>query len=163
LALFIAISVQGVPLRIEIGPRDLKAEQAVVVRRDNGDKETIKQAGIEKYITDTLERVQADMYNRAKNDLDASLAVAHTWSEFNSMLDKQKIIQAPFCGDGDCEGKIKKDSARDQDLEPGAPSMGAKSLCIPFDQPMEITADTKCVYPECSQAAKFYTLFGRSY
>lgn len=52
---------------------------------------------------------------------------------------------------------------RDQDLEPGAPSMGAKSLCIPFDQPMEITADTKCVHPECGQAAKFYTLFGRSY
>lgn len=41
--------------------------------------------------------------------------------------------------------------------------MGAKSLCIPFDQPADITADTKCVYPECSQAAKFYTLFGRSY
>lgn len=40
--------------------------------------------------------------------------------------------------------------------------MGAKSLCIPFEQPMEITADTKCVYP-CGQAAKFYTLFGRSY
>lgn len=155
--------LKGVPLRIEVGPRDLKAEQAVVVRRDNGDKQTIKQAGIEKYIQETLERVQADMYNRAKEDLDANLAVANTWSEFNSMLDKQKIIQAPFCGDGDCEGKIKKDSARDQDLEPGAPSMGAKSLCIPFDQPADITADTKCVYPECSQAAKFYTLFGRSY
>lgn len=40
--------------------------------------------------------------------------------------------------------------------------MGAKSLCIPFEQPMEITADTKCVYP-CGQPAKFYTLFGRSY
>lgn len=52
---------------------------------------------------------------------------------------------------------------RDQDLEAGAPSMGAKSLCIPFDQPMELTADTKCVYPECDQPAKFYTLFGRSY
>lgn len=51
---------------------------------------------------------------------------------------------------------------RDQDLEPGAPSMGAKSLCIPFEQPMEIAADTKCVYP-CGQPAKFYTLFGRSY
>ena len=52
---------------------------------------------------------------------------------------------------------------RDQDLEAGAPSMGAKSLCIPFDQPMELTADTKCVYPECDQPAKYYTLFGRSY
>ncbi|XP_058947163.2 bifunctional glutamate/proline--tRNA ligase [Pocillopora verrucosa] len=155
--------LKGVPLRIEIGPRDLKSEQAVLVRRDTGEKRVIKQAGIEKEIPETLERVHSDMYQRAKEDLDANLAVAHTWTEFNAMLDKQKIIQAPFCGDGSCEGRIKKDSARDQDLEPGAPSMGAKSLCIPFDQPMEITADTKCVYPGCPQAPKCYTLFGRSY
>nr|XP_058947163.1 bifunctional glutamate/proline--tRNA ligase-like [Pocillopora verrucosa] len=155
--------LKGVPLRIEVGPRDLKSEQAVLVRRDTGEKRVIKQAGIEKEIPETLERVHSDMYQRAKEDLDANLAVAHTWTEFNAMLDKQKIIQAPFCGDGSCEGRIKKDSARDQDLEPGAPSMGAKSLCIPFDQPMEITADTKCVYPGCPQAPKCYTLFGRSY
>ncbi|RMX52849.1 hypothetical protein pdam_00011314 [Pocillopora damicornis] len=155
--------LKGVPLRIEVGPRDLKSEQAVLVRRDTGEKRVIKQADIEKEIPETLERVHSDMYQRAKEDLDANLAVAHTWTEFNAMLDKQKIIQAPFCGDGSCEGRIKKDSARDQDLEPGAPSMGAKSLCIPFDQPMEITADTKCVYPGCPQAPKCYTLFGRSY
>ncbi|PFX18452.1 Bifunctional glutamate/proline--tRNA ligase [Stylophora pistillata] len=155
--------LKGVPLRIEVGPRDLKSEQAVMVRRDTGEKRVIKQAGIEKEIPETLERIHSDMYKRAKDDLDSNLAVAHTWTEFNAMLDKQKIIQAPFCGDGTCEGKIKKDSARDQDLEPGAPSMGAKSLCIPFDQPLEITADTKCVYPGCDQTPKCYTLFGRSY
>lgn len=155
--------LKGVPLRIEVGPRDLKSEQAVMVRRDTGEKRVIKQAGIEKEIPETLERIHSDMYKRAKDDLDSNLAVAHTWTEFNAMLDKQKIIQAPFCGDGTCEGKIKKDSARDQDLEPGAPSMGAKSLCIPFDQPLEITADTKCVCPGCDQTPKCYTLFGRSY
>lgn len=155
--------LKGVPLRIEVGPRDVKADQAVVVRRDNGEKTSIKQDGIEDNIKETLERIHHDMYNKAKEELNANLTVAHTWREFNSMLDDNKIIQAPFCGEGDCEGKIKKDSARDQDLEPGAPSMGAKSLCIPFDQPMEITADTKCVYPGCGQPPKFYTLFGRSY
>ncbi|XP_068687645.1 bifunctional glutamate/proline--tRNA ligase-like [Montipora foliosa] len=155
--------LKGVPLRIEVGPRDVKADQAVVVRRDNGEKTSIKQDGIEDNIKETLERIHHDMYNKAKEELNGNLTVAHTWREFNSMLDDNKIIQAPFCGEGDCEGKIKKDSARDQDLEPGAPSMGAKSLCIPFDQPMEITADTKCVYPGCGQPPKFYTLFGRSY
>ncbi|KAJ7378551.1 hypothetical protein OS493_022537 [Desmophyllum pertusum] len=155
--------LKGVPLRIEVGLRDVKAEQAIVVRRDTGDKHTIQQAGIEEYIQETLERVHTDMYDRAKKEMEANLAVAHTWSEFNAMLDKQKIIHVPFCGEGPCEGNIEKDSARDQDLESGAPSMGAKSLCIPFDQPMEITADTKCVHPQCGNAAKFYTLFGRSY
>ncbi|XP_067018170.1 bifunctional glutamate/proline--tRNA ligase-like [Acropora muricata] len=154
--------LKGVPLRIEIGPRDVKADQAVVVRRDTGEKTSIQQAGVEETIKAILERIHDDMYDKAKKDLNDNLTVAHTWTEFNSMLDKNKIIQAPFCGECECEGNIKKDSARDQDLEPGAPSMGAKSLCIPFEQPMEITADTKCVYP-CGQPAKFYTLFGRSY
>ncbi len=48
-------------------------------------------------------------------------------------------------------------------LEPGAPSMGAKSLCIPFDQPKKLTPGQKCVGPDCGDIAKFYTLFGRSY
>ncbi|KAK2561535.1 Bifunctional glutamate/proline--tRNA ligase [Acropora cervicornis] len=108
-------------------------------------KTSIQQAGMEETIKEILERIHDDMYDKAKSDLNDNLTVAHTWAEFNSMLDENKV-------------RI----AEDQDLEPGAPSMGAKSLCIPFEQPMEITADTKCVYP-CGQPAKFYTLFGRSY
>lgn len=51
----------------------------------------------------------------------------------------------------------------DEDAEPGAPAMGAKSLCIPFDQPAPITAADKCIHPGCTNAPKYYTLFGRSY
>ena len=52
---------------------------------------------------------------------------------------------------------------RGQDVEVGAPSMGAKSLCIPLKQPAEVTKDTKCIYPECGKPAQSYCLFGRSY
>ncbi len=55
-------------------------------------------------------------------------------------------------------GVVKRDAV----VEEGAPAMGAKSLCIPFDQPREITSQT-CCHPSCGKKAKFYTLFGRSY
>jgi bifunctional glutamyl/prolyl-tRNA synthetase len=48
-------------------------------------------------------------------------------------------------------------------VEEGAPSMGAKSLCIPFTQPEKLKPDTKCIYPNCSKNPKYFTLFGRSY
>ena len=51
----------------------------------------------------------------------------------------------------------------DDGAEPGAPAMGAKSLCIPFKQPAELKEDAKCVYPGCPKKPKYYCLFGRSY
>ena len=72
-------------------------------------------------------------------------------------------FQAPFCGDIPCEDKIKKDSAMNVVVEEGAPAMGAKSLCIPFEQPKLITPDMKCICPGCDKPPAFYTLFGRSY
>lgn len=72
-----------------------------------------------------------------------------------------QVAQIPFCGEIDCEDWIKKTTARDQDVEPGAPSMGAKSLCIPFNPLCELQPGAMCV---CGKnPAKFYTLFGRSY
>ena len=92
----------------------------------------------------------------------SNVAVVETWKEFLQNLDAKKMIKAPFCGGKDCEGHLKNESARDAFVEEGAPSMGAKSLCIPFDQPKPIT-NQKCVRPSCNQAAQYYTLFGRSY
>lgn len=52
---------------------------------------------------------------------------------------------------------------RDEDAEPGAPAMGAKSLCIPFEQPATITESDVCIHPDCKNKPKYFTLFGRSY
>ncbi|CAH3119198.1 unnamed protein product [Porites lobata] len=154
--------LKGVPIRLEVGPRDVKAGQAVMVRRDTGEKPIYSIHHDPHRLRVFILLIRPEFYFRAKKETAANTS-KRTWSESQRLTDTKGIIQAPFCGDGTCEGKIKKDSARDQDLEAGAPSMGAKSLCIPFDQPMELTADAKCVYPECDQPAKYYTLFGRSY
>lgn len=155
--------LKGVPIRIEVGPRDIKQNQVVAVRRHNGQKVTLKNDNLGKQIVDMLEDIQNIMFARAKADLDKYLVVSHNWDDFCNSLDQKKIIQAPFCGEIPCEDNIKKDSARDAVVEEGAPAMGAKGLCIPFKQPEELKPGAKCIHPKCNNKAKFFTLFGRSY
>lgn len=155
--------LKGVPIRVELGPRDIKQNQLVAVRRDTAEKMTLKNQNIGQQLKDLLKNIQDSLFNKAKSDLDSYMIVSHEWGHFCDSLDNKKIIQAPFCGDEDCEDKIKKDSARDAVVEEGAPSMGAKSLCIPFKQPETLKPGTKCINPACKRDAKFFTLFGRSY
>ncbi|XP_067149150.1 bifunctional glutamate/proline--tRNA ligase isoform X3 [Apteryx mantelli] len=153
--------LKGVPVRVEVGPRDMKNQQFVAVRRDTGQKLTFSEHEAEEKLEQILEEIHANLYNRASEDLKSHMVVANTMEDFQKELDSGKIVQIPFCGEIECEDWIKKTTARDQDLEPGAPSMGAKSLCIPFQPLRELQCGAKCV---CSKSpAKFYTLFGRSY
>ncbi|KAM6365598.1 bifunctional glutamate/proline--tRNA ligase isoform 2-T2 [Alca torda] len=153
--------LKGVPVRVEVGPRDMKCQQFVAVRRDTGQKLTFSEHEAEDRLKQILEEIHANLYNRASEDLKSHMVVANSMEEFQKELDSGKIVQIPFCGEIECEDWIKKTTARDQDLEPGAPSMGAKSLCIPFQPLRELQCGTRCV---CGKnPAKFYTLFGRSY
>nr|XP_033793348.1 bifunctional glutamate/proline--tRNA ligase isoform X2 [Geotrypetes seraphini] len=153
--------LKGVPVRLEVGPRDMKNSQFVAVRRDTGEKLTIAENEAEDKLRDLLETIHSNLYNRALKDLKDHMVATDTMEGFQKELDSGKIVQIPFCGETDCEDWIKKATARDQDLEPGAPSMGAKGLCIPFKSLRELQAGTLCV---CGKnPAKFYTLFGRSY
>ncbi|XP_021248652.1 bifunctional glutamate/proline--tRNA ligase isoform X3 [Numida meleagris] len=153
--------LKGVPVRVEVGPRDMKSQQFVAVRRDTGQKLTFSEHEAEDKLKQILEEIHANLYKRASEDLRSHMVVANTMEDFQRELDSGKIVQIPFCGESECEDWIKKTTARDQDLEPGAPSMGAKSLCIPFQPLRELQSGAKCV---CGKnPAKFYTLFGRSY
>ncbi|XP_009892610.1 PREDICTED: bifunctional glutamate/proline--tRNA ligase isoform X2 [Charadrius vociferus] len=153
--------LKGVPVRVEVGPRDMKSQQFVAVRRDTGQKLTFSEHEAEDRLKQILEEIHANLYNRASEDLKSHMVVANTMEDFQKELDSGKIVQIPFCGEIECEDWIKKTTARDQDLEPGAPSMGAKSLCIPFQPLRELQCGARCV---CGKnPAKFYTLFGRSY
>ncbi|XP_076190711.1 bifunctional glutamate/proline--tRNA ligase isoform X4 [Aptenodytes patagonicus] len=153
--------LKGVPVRVEVGPRDMKSQQFVAVRRDTGQKLTFSEHEAEDRLKQILEEIHANLYNRASEDLKSHMVVANTMEDFQKELDSGKIVQIPFCGEIECEDWIKKTTARDQDLEPGAPSMGAKSLCIPFQPLCELQRGAKCVCDK--NPAKFYTLFGRSY
>ncbi|KFM81927.1 Bifunctional glutamate/proline--tRNA ligase, partial [Stegodyphus mimosarum] len=157
--------LKGVPIRIELGPKDMKRNQFVAVRRDTGEKITIGIDSAPNSVLELLDNIHDNMFDRAKKSLDDHLCVSYNWSHFCEKLDKRFIIMAPFCGDIPCEEKIKKESAKTTDelVDPGAPSMGAKSLCIPFQQPAEIMPNTKCINPNCANRPKNFTLFGRSY
>ncbi|XP_062346422.1 bifunctional glutamate/proline--tRNA ligase isoform X2 [Cinclus cinclus] len=153
--------LKGVPVRVEVGPRDMKSQQFVAVRRDTGQKLTLSEHEAEEKLKQVLEEIHANLYSRASEDLKSHMVVASNMEDFQKELDSGKIVQIPFCGEIECEDWIKKTTARDQDLEPGAPSMGAKSLCIPFQPLRELQPGARCV---CGKnPAKFYTLFGRSY
>lgn len=157
--------LKGVPIRIELGPKDLKSSQFVAVRRDTGEKLTISRQNGTKDIKDLLEKIHANMLAKATKDLHDHLKVTKNWNELTTSLDAKNIIIAPFCGGIPCEEKIKADSARDDADADGVqgPAMGAKSLCIPFEQPADILPSDKCIHPQCKDKPKFYTLFGRSY
>lgn len=151
------------PIRIELGPKDIEKDQVVAVRRDTGEKLTFPRKTANQQITNLLEKIQSSLYKKAQEDLNSHKVLLTDWSKFANSLDQKNIILAPFCGESDCEDRIKAESARDEDAEPGAPSMGAKSLCIPLEQPAPIKPEDKCIHPACANKPKYYTLFGRSY
>uniref|UniRef100_A0A674BVZ5 Bifunctional glutamate/proline--tRNA ligase n=1 Tax=Salmo trutta TaxID=8032 RepID=A0A674BVZ5_SALTR len=153
--------LKGVPIRLEVGPKDLKQGQCVAVRRDTGEKITLPEADTEKRLIQLLEDIQTNLFKRASDDLNKHMVVADSMEQFQKDLDQGRIVQIPFCGGIECEDWIKKTTAKDQDLEPGAPSMGAKSLCIPFKPLKPLQPGQMCVSGK--EAAQYYTLFGRSY
>ncbi|ESO04653.1 hypothetical protein HELRODRAFT_78758, partial [Helobdella robusta] len=154
--------LKGVPIRIEIGPKDLQSNQFVAVRRDTGEKSTNKLDNVVEVVNNLLESIHKNLYEKAKKDKEKNTATCTNFTDFCQNLDKNKLIMAPFCGDIPCEEKIKKLSARES-VEEGAPAMGAKGLCIPFDQVIPIKDGDHCIAPDCKNKPKFYTLFGKSY
>lgn len=104
--------LRGVPLRIELGPKDLEKKQLIAVRRDTGEKITVPLANAATEIPKILNTIQAELLSRAEQDLKAHTKIVTDWKEFCPVLDAKNIILAPFCETVDCEENIKKDSAR---------------------------------------------------
>ncbi|XP_063973582.1 bifunctional glutamate/proline--tRNA ligase [Diachasmimorpha longicaudata] len=155
--------LKGVPVRIEMGFKDLEKGEVTLVRRDNSEKTTAKRSQAKNDIKELLKDIHRNMLAKATAELQSHIKQTNNWNEFCKLLDQKNLLLSPFCGEPSCEDQIKADSARSDEEEPGAPSMGAKSLCIPFDQPKVALDSLKCVHPKCSRKPKFYTLFGRSY
>lgn len=105
--------LKGVPIRIELGPKDIKLNQFIAVRRDTGEKLTIKRNEmLTKCVIDLLDNIHTSMYQKATADLGEHTKISRNWTEFCKFLDSKNIILSPFCGDQKCEEKIKGDSAR---------------------------------------------------
>lgn len=138
--------MRGIPVRIEIGPKDIEAGQAVIVRRDNREKTVVSLDNITEAVGEILEKMQADMLAKATAHRDANTHEAHNWEEFTDILTrKQGFIKAMWCGDRACEEAIKDET-------------GATTRCMPFEQ--EHLSDV-CVH--CGKPAKAMVYFGKAY
>ncbi|CAD1476646.1 unnamed protein product, partial [Heterotrigona itama] len=159
--------LKGVPVRIELGPKDLEKNQVTFVRRDNFERVFTNRAEAVTALRALLIDIQANMLSKARENLNEHVKRADSWNEFRFYLNEKNILLSPFCGESSCEDKIKCDSAREglAGEELGTLSMGAKTLCIPFEQPFSSVPFDKqtCIHPDCQNKPKFYTLFGRSY
>ena len=143
---FADCEMRGIPLRIEIGPRDIENGEAVLVRRDTREKETVSFADLSRRVGELLESIQNDMYEHAKAHLEAHTFSATTMDEMEEILDTKKgFVKAMWCGCRECEDAIKEKT-------------GATSRCIPFKQ--EKLSDT-CIY--CGKPAQKMVYFGRAY
>ncbi len=143
---FSECEMRGIPLRVEIGPKDLAANQAVLVRRDTHEKTTVSLDNLEEEVSRMLDTIQSDMLERARKHRDTHTSQAVTWDEFVETVDKKPgFVKAMWCGDVACEEKIKEVT-------------GATSRCMPFAQ--EHLSDT-CVC--CGRPAKKMVYWGRAY
>jgi len=113
-----------------------------------------------------LKTIQSDMFTKAKKAFDSHVVKVTKWADIVPALDAKNVVLIPWCQDSDCEDTIKERSGK-KELAEGevqddrAPSMGAKSLCIPFEQPSEGVKGLNCI--QCGMEAKVWGLFGRSY
>ncbi|WP_342757561.1 proline--tRNA ligase [Kineothrix sedimenti] len=138
--------MRGIPIRIEIGPKDIEAGKCVICRRDNGEKTEVGLEDLEKAVADILQDIQEGMYNKAKAHLSSHIYEARTKEEFVKIFaEKSGFVKAMWCGERECEEKIKED-------------MSVTSRCMPFEQ--ECLSDT-CVY--CGKPAKKMVYWGRAY
>jgi prolyl-tRNA synthetase len=139
--------LRGVPLRIEIGPKDVAQEQVVLARRDRpgrAGKSSVPMAGLASAVTDTLTLIQNDMLQRATEFLEANVREPADYESFKEAV-AQGFARAWWCGSRECEDKIKEETK-------------ATTRCIPFDQP---GGTGHCVV--CGNEAREVAIFARAY
>ncbi|MCD7777030.1 MAG: proline--tRNA ligase [Clostridiales bacterium] len=138
--------MKGIPLRLEVGPRDIEKNQCVIVCRLGRVKQVVSLDDIEKVVPELLDKMQKDLYEKALAHKDAHTFDAVNMEEFDKQLKENPgFVNAMWCGDEECENKIKE-------------LTGATSRCMPFEQ--KHISDT-CVC--CGKPAKVMVSWGKAY
>ncbi len=140
--------LRGTPIRLEIGERDIKAGNVVIVRRDTGEKKNVKIGEAENAVGMLLKEINGELYSRARKFMDAHVHEVKNYGELRKIINEVRgIAQAGWCGDADCESKAKEGT-------------GAKITNMPFDAQKKIEGNN-CVV--CGKKAKYMANFARSY
>ncbi|VEU75692.1 Proline--tRNA ligase [Mycoplasmopsis maculosa] len=141
--------IQGTPLRIEIGPKDIDNNSVTIVRRDNLEKITVAITDVKNIIDKLLDKIHDNLYEQAKKRLDENTIFVDTYDKFKEGISNSKFVIAPFCCLGEAEEKIKAET-------------GATTRCIPkeFDKPLK---KNKCIFSSCSNETNLYVVFAKAY
>ena len=138
--------MRGIPLRLEVGPKDIEKNQVVLVKRENREKLFVSMEVLETMIPRLMDDIQKSLYNKALKHMEERTFTAKDLDELERKInEKQGFIKAMWCGDEACEDKVKERTS-------------ATARCIPFEQ--EITGD-KCLC--CGKDAKHMVIWGRAY
>lgn len=144
---FAEYEMKGVPLRIELGPRDIENGECVICMRCNGEKETVKLDGLADTVEKKLAEAERIMYEKALENREKRTYTCHNMDEIVSCLEQNGdgFVKAMWCGDEACEQTVKEKT-------------GVCSRCIPFEQEQ---IDGKCVC--CGKEAKHMLYWGKAY
>ena len=144
---FAEYEMKGVPLRIEIGPRDIENNQCVVAMRVNGEKEFVSLDNLTETVEAKLAAAREIMYNKALENREAKTYACTSTDQIKAILEEKGdgFVKAMWCGEEECEDKVKE-------------LTGVGSRCIPFDQE---NLDDKCVC--CGKPAKHMVYWGKAY
>jgi prolyl-tRNA synthetase len=137
--------MKGVPLRIEVGPKDVEKKQVVLVRRDDKKKTFVKDKDVEKEVKTSVESIQKSLLEKSKKDLKNMTHEVKNYPDFKKAVEKGGFIKTGWCGNPHCEEQIKTET-------------GATIRIIPFKKE---TGFTKCVY--CEKSSKEVVYFAKSY
>ena len=139
--------MRGFPIRIEIGSKDIENGNCVVCRRDTREKYTVELSEIHDFIVKLLDTIHNDMYERAEKHLKENIFDAKTYEEFKDIADnKPGFIRAMWCGETECEEKIKADTT-------------VTSRCMPWEDQERISETCVC----CGKPAKHLVYWGKAY
>ena len=137
--------MKGIPLRIEIGPKDLEKEQVTFARRHNRQKDAQAITGLMDRVVSELDKIHNDMFADAKKILDNKTVEVDTYEDFKIELEKGRLIKAPICDNPDCEERIKEETSADVRV---------------ITEGIE-DSDSKCI--KCSNQSTIRPLFARGY
>jgi prolyl-tRNA synthetase len=140
--------LKGIPIRLEVGPKDVEKSQAIIVARFESQKRPIKADDAVREVREELEAMHFRMLDAAKKRITAATCETKTWEEFIKAIEDKKLVLAPFCGKEDCEEKIKDETG------------GVTSRCIPLDSKKPQHGE-KCAH--CGNAAEHYVYFAKAY
>jgi prolyl-tRNA synthetase len=139
--------MKGVPIRLEIGPRDIENNQCVLARRDTGEKVQVSLDGITETVKSLLDEIQENLYQKALKMREEKTTTAVNMTEFrNNLQENPGFVKAMWCGDRACEDRIKEET-------------GTSLRCVPFEQ--EVIGEGKCVC--CGKPAEKMAYFARAY